>query len=454
MPPSIPDRLYRWVLSIDHPVVATLLGGPNLAYTATFDPDITRQQLDRIEAEVFGPGGVAARERAEGPDSLGVLVRRSYAQFLGRVATLRYPRARHVHLLLHTILAAGLVPALAARARRGAGPTERRRVVIVGENEGARKLSQEHGADRDLVHCAQPGEGFGRPELGFLLRCIRAYPQLLGCPPLLTNLVRWLSKYGWIRRRYQPDELVVFAEGTPSCSILTGYLREHGIRHVNHMHGERFSTPAQAFCAFDGISVWGEEFRQMFLGQRWSPGSVRIQGTAFHRKLFQELRGVPGEPRTILIIHTQFLSPGAQPFEALVEVLRALGPSWTAVFRPHYHQMKHGRDCFAALRQALREASLEWQDPARTTLDAGLARASTVVGAYSTALLEAWIAGRKLIHLPGEMSRGALMRRYHGSPNVLFADTAADAVAFASRPADDGDDERRRVDRLVKVSRP
>jgi hypothetical protein len=448
------DRLFKWVLSIQHPLLASVLGGPNLAYTATFDPHETSRNIERIERDVFGLEGLEGMESRLGAGALAVLVRRSYAQYLGRVATLRYPSARYAHLLLHGAMLVLLIPYLLLKGARPPTSPGFARGVVVGGNEGARKLVE--GAHHDQVTldvCPLPGDYFGPKEVRFFLRAIRAHPRLLLCPPLLSNALRWLSKYAWIRKRYRPSELVVFAEGIPACSILTAYLREHGIRHVNHMHGERFSTPAQAFCCFDEMAVWGEAFRDLFMRQRWRVETVRISGTPFHERLFTELRGIPGHARVVLVIHTQFLVPGSRPFVALADMLRGLGDGWRAVFRPHYHQLAHGRGCFDALRRELPDFRIAWQDPGRTQLLDAIAEVNVVVGAYSTALLEAWIAGRKVIHLQGEITRDGLMPRYSGSPNVLFADEACDIAEFVSAPATDDSVERGRVNRLVCVAK-
>jgi hypothetical protein len=450
------DALYRWVLGLENPLLAALLGGPNLAYTATFDPETTRRDLDRIETAVFGPGGLDAYERRAGADSLGAMARRSYAQYLGRTITLRHPSAKYVQWVLHALFALPLLPFLLVQGlRRGASGSRAVAVVVgLGGNEGARKLAESSGGGPAMVYCPNPGEGFGVRELAFLARSAWAFPRMLLAPPLVTNLLRWLSKYGWIRRHHAPSTLVAFAEGTPGSSLLTAYLREHGIRHVNHMHGERFANPAQAFCCFDEIDVWGQAFGELFLGQRWKIGRMNVAGTPFHRKLFQEVRKVPGDPRGVLVIHTHYLTPGTALFQSLLEVLGQLGPDWNVQFRPHYLALPHAQNCFDRLSALLPDLDFHWQDPVRTPLEAALRSVGLLVGPYSTAMLEGWIAGRKLIHLPTEMAREIIMARYGGSPNVLYGESGSQVRTFAEAPRVDDRTEWLRVDHLVAVLEP
>lgn len=450
------DHLYQWVSKLENPLLSGLLGGANLAYSATFDQAESQRTISRIEHAAFGSRGLAGAEAALGPHALGVLASRSYAQQLGRVYTLRYPLAGVVQWILHLGLLVPLVPYLLLKgavkvAQAGAQPGSQ---VVLGGTEGARKLFDMESNAVPMAFCPAPGEGLQPKDLAFALRAVRACPRLLLAPPLLTNLLRWLSKYAWVVRAYQPSAIITFAEGTPASSLLTAYLREKGIRHVNHMHGERFPNPAQAFCCFDATHLWGEAFRELFESQLWRMGEVEVAGTAFHHNLFEVVRAKPGLARTALVIHSQFLTPGTLPFESLTAVLAAMGPGWTIHFRPHYLALSHAETCFKTLSTRLPGHDLVWHDPRERPLQDALGTASLVVGPYSTAMLEAWIAGRKLIHLPTEMKPEAVLARYGGSPNVVYAGPVESILPFADAPVCDDLEERRRVNHLVAVLNP
>ena len=77
-----------------------------------------------------------------------------------------------------------------------------------------------------------------------------------------------------------------------------------------------------------------------------------------------------------------------------------------------------------------------------------------VIGAYSSAMLDAWVGGCKVIHLPGLIDQETLMGRYSGSPNIHFAQDPAGVAAFLASPWQDDAAETARVDHLSAVLTP
>jgi len=243
---------------------------------------------------------------------------------------------------------------------------------------------------------------------------------------------------------------------TASSSLLTAYLHRRGLRHINVQHGEVLFTAMSGFCRFDEIHVWGEHFREIFLSSRSPAANIRVSGTPYHRDLFRNLRAHhQPRPQRLLIIDPFMYQDPDTPYGLIRKVVERLDMRWEVKVRRHPAELRKTLVWMAELNADLesmaRPIYLEEERPTVSIEDA-LCRASVVLGIASTALIEAWIVGCKVIHIAGGPPRGVVMDRYRDSANVFYCDPNTDPCAldrFLASSVEFNEQERARVNYLT-----
>ncbi len=432
---------------------------PRLA--AKSDPEVQRRILDRAEQSVYGKAGMTSYERG-GASELQRAARRSLAQHLCQ-RSLR--GSRLVNAIRDGLGALVLTPLVAlfavasirsGRMAESPGPD----LVIFFWYERLYKFVEAKAfpGQTTVLHRGRQ-ICFSARELKFLLRAIAACPRLLCFPVLLCNLVRWLGYYGFAADFYRPKHAVVhFCESVASSSLLTAYLHERGLRHIDVQHGElRFMTNF-AFCHFDEIRVWGDYFREIVLLNRSPREDVRVVQIPYYRELFMQVRNrLQPRPARLLILDP-FLYHDLARYASLIDrVLVRLDASWEIRVRRHPAELRKKLDWMELVNAnpSLRRRGIAMTEEGPSVpIEAALARSRLVLGVASGAMIEAWIAGCKVIHLAGGPCRSELMGRYQGSENVLYLDEACSESAldrFLLEPVRLHERESQRINHLVEV---
>jgi prepilin-type processing-associated H-X9-DG protein len=215
-----------------------------------------------------------------------------------------------------------------------------------------------------------------------------------------------------------------------------------------------------AFAEFDRFFVWGRHFEELFTSLGHDARRLAIAGSPDHRTLFRQIREAE-QPRgnSVLLVHNSVVTRLDSPdLPVLRRLLRLLPPGWTVRVRSHPAANATLARYVSALKAdpVLRSNGLRIApEPFESILlSEALRRSRIVAGVYSTALLEGWVAGCKLVYLPGVIAREAVLPRHGGSPNVLYLDASvsdAAALAFLSTPATLDGAEAIRVDRVTHV---
>jgi len=428
---------------------------------AEADPAVQRQIIARAEESVYGGSGLQAYESGRHSE-LQQCARRSLAQHLCQRALRGGLGAGGVRSLacafaLPFLLAIFLISSL----RQVRASTVLPDVVVFFWYERLYKfVGQELFPGQTCVLHRGRGVRLGGREIGFALRTLRACPRLLAYPELLCNFVRWLGYYGYVAGHYRPRRAVAhFFECTASSSLITAYLHEQSLRHIDLQHGEILFVARSAFCRFDEVRLWGEHFREIFLANRGWGEAVRVVGMNYHRELFTGLRGQhQPRPRRLLVIDP-FLYDGLHPYASHIRrILQQLDGAWEVRVRRHPAER---RARLAWLEEMQSDCGLPekrivcQEEPPSVPIEDALQRSRIVVGVASSALIEAWIAGCKVIHVAGGPNHAALMARYQGSSNVFYCDDTSDPEAlhvFLERPAVLDESENRRVHFLVAVT--
>jgi hypothetical protein len=412
------------------------------------EPAVQREIILRAETSVYGGAGLESYEATE-KSSLRALARRALAQHLCQRALVGSAR---VNWLRRMIFGLAFPPLLAlfvlATLRSPKTPAESIRpdlVVFFWAERLYKFISDCHLQGQTYVLHRARHICFSNREIRFFLRTIAGCPRILCYPELLCNFVRWLGYYGYVIRYHRPKAAVVhFFERTASSSLMTAYLHERGLRHIDVQHGENMFTADSAFCQFDEVRLWGEHFREVFLSSR-SPGeTIRVWGTQYHRELFRQVRNqYQPRPKRLLIIDPFMYEEHEVHYAMIKKVVERLDPGWEVRVRRHPAELRARLDWMDRLNADLglseRSRRLEEERPSPSLpIEEALGRSRVVLGVASAALIEAWIVGCKVIHIAGGPGEHVLMDRYQNSGNVLYCDRRTDGRSldiFLTEPA-------------------
>jgi hypothetical protein len=454
------ERFMHWLTYSGLPVLGRLFGLPPLLIG--YDPAVQQSIMSGVERDVYGAEGLAGYE-ARCPDELARLARRTLAQYRCQQALHGSWSVRALRGVLFVIALPVVLTVLLGRTvrdRRRLKSQESAEVVVFVAAERVRAMAAAAFEGwRIHFHTDRPVR-LGFAELRFLARAIVACPAYLWSPGLLLSLLRWLALYGHVVTARRPRVLANLFEGTAATSLLTAYLHGRGVLHVNLMHGEMFFSADCAFAEFDRFFVWGRHFEELFQRLGAPAGRLAISGSPDHRALFLSVRdSAQPRPRSLLVIHNSLvMRADYAELQPLLRVLALLSRDWIVRVRCHPAANATHAAYVAALRAdpAVRRSGVRIEEEpfASIALPDALRRSRVVAGVYSTALLEGWVAGCKVLYLPGVIARDAVLPRHGGSPNVIYLDQAvsdARVAEFIETPAQLDSVEAERVDRVTRV---
>lgn len=400
--------------------------------------------LADVEAEVWGTVGLRNYEEQNG-DEVARLVRRSFAQYLvqqrshGFMARLVGSTAS---LLLLPICALWFTVRGLRVIHRAAAPE-----VAIYHYPYLRPLIEHKSTTAILIERVKFALDTG--SIFYLVRCLGAFPRAIFHPRFMFSALKWVAAYAWVLRAYSPGSITNFIEGSFSSSISTGYLRERGVVHESHMHGELYEDGRAAFCEVDRFVVFGSYWARL-LRKSCCKGDCRVVANPHYCELKQK-RTQAGSG--VLLVHSRLLVTDSEEHRNLLEVVRHLPAGSDMVIRFHPNERKAGKRYARALRAAVRKLRPDVvvrDDPYQSQpLKVALCEARVVVGPSSAALTETWVAGRRVIYLSW---RAELAERYGGSPNIISMDNAAQRgqiARFLESAGVDDDDERCRVAQLA-----
>jgi len=438
-------------------VFATL---PRLVVEA--DPLVQRWIILQAETAVYGKCGLAAYEAGES-SALRRLARRSLAQHLCQralIGSVAINGLRRVvfGLALPVLLLLFVLSSL--RSRKIPTLNSRPDLVVFFWSERLYKFVEEATFQgQTYVLHRDKRAYFGNQEIRFLMRAIAACRRMLWYPELLCNLARWLGYYGYVTTHYHPKTAVVhFFEGTVSSSLMTAYLHEKGLQHIDVQHGEIMFVATSAFCQFDEVRLWGEHFRRIVVSSHGPGGNVKVLGTRYHRDLFRRVRNQHRPRPQRLLIIDPFLYEDQRVYGSVMEkVLGRLDAEWEVRVRRHPAELRRTLGWMQQLKsdpELVKRGIRMEEEPPTFPIEEALSKSRVVLGVASAALIEAWIVGCKVIHIAGGPCRSALMDRYQNSANVFYCDQNSDTQLldkFLAEPAVLDESERAFVNYLTTI---
>lgn len=207
----------------------------------------------------------------------------------------------------------------------------------------------------------------------FVKKLWKRYP--LSWQFLLKCLMK-IRFYRYEIEREHPESIIVCNEYSFTCSVLTKYCEEQGIRHINVMHGEKLYFMRDSFFHFNECYVWDEHYKKIFKELRAEKKQFKV---VIPPSLRMEKSNVPKS-----IDYTYYL--GAERDEILkiiVDVMESLRKSGKAVaIRPHPRYSDVGE-----IRRIAPD--LEIEDVQKLPIEDSLNRTAYAISVYSTVLNQA-----------------------------------------------------------------
>lgn len=242
-------------------------------------------------------------------------------------------------------------------------------------------LKQRYAINLDVYYSA--GYGLSHQDMKYLFSKIFSY---LYAPTFLLHIIFKIARYSNIVCRYSPNVIICHNEYSFSSSALTDYCRNHGISHINIMHGERLINIRNAFFEYDKCFVWHEHYKNMYLLLRSGtkpedfiievPEALKINvGKDYDQNAFANYKYYLGD----------------QPFEELKQIVDSLVPlkekGYSVKLRPHPRYTN-----FEELAKLVNKEDIEW--PSEVGIASSIASCDYVIGSFSTVLLQAYLCGK------------------------------------------------------------
>lgn len=221
-------------------------------------------------------------------------------------------------------------------------------------------------------------------DLGFCFRLVYRYPL---SPLFIAKCILKISKYSSFITSYKPDAILVHNEYSYTSSVLTEYCREHGVLHINIMHGEKLFNIRDSFFEYDKCYVWNEHYVQLFSDLRADikqftislPPSIKIDVDNYIDS------SVYADFKYFLADFNEY------EIKCIVASMKfALENGQKVKYRPHPRYSN-----IALLKKYVADDDIEYPD--KVSIFSSVSNLKYAVGSYSTVLLQAYFSGKQVV---------------------------------------------------------
>lgn len=206
-------------------------------------------------------------------------------------------------------------------------------------------------------------------------------------PYLVLKLTMKIALYRLLIVRYSPKAIVVHNEYSFTSSILTAYCRKNGILHIDVMHGEKLFYIRDSFFCYDKCYVWDQHYVDLFVSLQADPHqfiiavppSLRLDTSAYLNQ------SVYADIKYYLALNKE---------EEIASIVSSLKPARDAGLTVKYRLHPRYSDRQMILRYCSEE---DLEKPEEVSIQESLSNLAYAAGSYSTVLLQASMAGKKVI---------------------------------------------------------
>lgn len=411
-----------------------------------YNQEENQRVICKIKKELFQPGEI----KSNGRSPFSVLIRRTLAQYLGQKYWISFKWA----YILRSLLSMFVLPFSILLLTRGL-KKPRTYAEINGEVSVVAFLGVEFYKffldelfpdGYTIARFYNMGLNF--KDIRFIFKILRMCPRYLIYPELILRVIIRIAQYSYVINKYHPQIIANFAEGSCWSSVLTAYCRELKIKHVNIMHGVRYFSSSMAFTEFDTFYVWGEYHLEQFKKMYTSAKEFIIFGNPIHKRLHRIISNSKFSTKRLLIM-CEYSLLEKNLFSLLCSLIEQIPLDWEIACRFHYQEITRSVLFVKRLERKTYRKIIE-EDPRIISLEDSIKRAKIVVGYFTNALTDAWIAGRKCIYLHLPQDNKIPLREYHQSPNIIIFSPGDDIRKFLDEPVYENEREQRLKERFSR----
>lgn len=212
-------------------------------------------------------------------------------------------------------------------------------------------------------------------------------------PYFVLKCMAKVSIYSYYCIKYNPDAIIAASEYSFASSILTYYLEQQKVKHINVMHGEKVYNIRDSFFRFSEFFVWDQYYVDLFCKLKAYPKQFQIELPPRHLELLEYKR------KTDVSLNTKFLKfywaseVDREELKYIAEELTRLQDSGIrVVIRNH---PVYGEYFNKNVKDYFRGFPLE--NPLEKDIYESLAETDYVFGTYTTVLYEALLMGKVIV---------------------------------------------------------
>lgn len=220
-----------------------------------------------------------------------------------------------------------------------------------------------------------------RQDEAFLRKCAKG---LKGKAYFLAKLRHKVALYHGLIETYQPKAIIATSEYSFTSSCLTLYCQEHGLVHINVMHGDKIYLPRDSFFAFHRCYVWDQAYEELFGQLKAHPDQFRVDVPP-SLKFYKDL---PQRPRLTYYLQKNSL----EELERLAAVLPRVCQENELELKVRPHPIYSDLDQITKLfgQEVIEDAQ-------KVDIETSILSARYLSSQYSTVLYQGHVNGRQVI---------------------------------------------------------
>jgi hypothetical protein len=197
---------------------------------------------------------------------------------------------------------------------------------------------------------------------------------------ILKNLIK-IANFSYLIKKFNCSAIIQTYEYSFTSSISTMYCENHGIKHINVMHGEKVYYIRDSFFSFHECYVWDEYYKKLFISLGAEPNQFIIEYPPVLNQL-KEIGVIEGK-------EFKYYLDGTETIEQILSIKSSVENKFkNLIFRPHPR--------FSDILN-LERNNIRIEDPGQVKIVDSLKECNYVCSKYSTVLFQALIMKKKIV---------------------------------------------------------
>jgi len=204
----------------------------------------------------------------------------------------------------------------------------------------------------------------------------------------LIKILIKLANYSSNILVFNPNAFIVSSEYSFTSSIITLYLENNGIKHINVQHGDKFYFIRDSFFKFSEFYIWDHYYKDLFVSLKADINQFKVKpliplDTYFNFKINNEINLKP-----MLTYYLQ--AENKKDLIQLFILLNNIIDNYNIIIRPHplYQNVN-------VVNKIFKEYKI--QNPYEVPINLSIIQTNYAVSKYSTVLYQAFISNKEAV---------------------------------------------------------